>query len=1442
MKHYILFLFYIQILLVICPIPNWELSSQGIEITSEEIEVYNKKNHGYTVILKKKITKSGSSVSILNQVSVTKDSSTKTKTVEFDDIGGHFGDGFYTVNKLIICPKGKFHPYDFYNDKYITPPNNFQDLGNWDLRCYYHQSVHFLVFYFHNGNYKFFSNCKDANDKTIRDYYLNGDELYDYILEDAQNWDLATQNRQYKFPILVRSGDLKLYGTTIIMNKEDNNCNQQNPYGKKSIISLKSNSQAYFDSDKYFYFFTYNDISDFTSGYSTTSLNYDNYGSNSISSITFTQNTDSPLSFLDNVEIRTMNFISGTQYVYYKIYDKDTSKYFYGLIDVKLNKVIYNIEKEEDATFIPYTSTSSSIKNDMLLISSSYAYKICAIKSGSSCIESCSNNLILDPDKNYCSDSDSCGTGKIKLMPEDICISSSSCDTTKYIIQGSKCGLCSYFNPNGPKYRLIGSEGCLNEKPNNSEDYNVDLFLLKCKTNYKVEGTSCIPEYCYETCLTCSEISSDSTNQKCSSCKSGYQLNNGNCILIPTTVVTMAPTTVITEAPTTEEAKTPSTIVVTPTTEEVKPPTTNIVVPTTEEVKPPTTILVTPTTEEVKPPTTVVIETSAPTDAPSPLESCSNKRCKECSPESDEYELCISCDEDLYAKVNYTYSKFSKFYDCLEKKKVESKFFYDEESHEYKPCYKTCKKCSGLGNVTDQHCLECDEGYMLRPGDNPKNNCVVYSEYYYLSPYNEYKPLNSPQCPEEAKYQINDEKNNKTSCIYDCKADNVYKYLYNGKCLKSCEEANGTTNVNFICKETDPDKIYISQNELYLDNNDTIQTIQTLAIAYAQEYNYTDNHISQHQSSDASILLYKNPSIIGKSGLKAPDIDFGDCYEKVKKAYNITGNLIIAVADKKVKNNPSTFYLFFHPVSGVKLEVGEICKNESIEIKENLLSMLDEKSENYELQTALTQQGINIFDINDPYYKDICYDFVNPKNRDMALKDRIKETYVNVTLCDDGCVNTGIDIINNVATCDCKFNDVTNNDLIHENAALEYLVGEFFDLINTSNIFVLRCYKNLLKYFKRSKGAIIIIILFILSIIFASVFISFELTKMKRYIFSLTEKFTFFLTSYPILAKFFPPKRKSLKNKTGKIYASKMKEEDKKIRNNKKVNTTKNSISNFNKQGCSKDYIISNKKSLKIINIKEKGELLPSDELEQGKQIKRFFKNYLSTPLDEMEFDDAIKRDRRSFCGYFCDNLKEKQTLAYTFIASDPINTRMIKLVLFCLNINLYFVINGLFFSETYISKLYHLDEKDENFFSFIPRTIDKIFYTAAVSVVIGYLTDFFFLDESKVKGIFKREKENKIILKRSIAMLIKEIQKRYTSFIIMSFFIFVISLYYILCFNYVYPKTQTEWIKSSVLIIIIMQILSVLKCLFEAIFRFLSFKLESEQLYKVGNFFANNS
>ena len=190
--------------------------------------------------------------------------------------------------------------------------------------------------------------------------------------------------------------------------------------------------------------------------------------------------------------------------------------------------------------------------------------------------------------------------------------------------------------------------------------------------------------------------------------------------------------------------------------------------------------------------------------------------------------------------------------------------------------------------------------------------------------------------------------------------------------------------------------------------------------------------------------------------------------------------------------------------------------------------------------------------------------------------------------------------------------------------------------------------------------------------------------------------------------------------------------------------------------------------------------------------------------------------------------------IAYTFIATDPLKIRIIKIMLFILNIVLYFVVIGLFFSEDYISELYEIDKEDEGFFDYISRSIDKFIYTTMVSIIIGYIVDCFFIDEKKIKGIFRREKDNLVNLRQEIVGIIKEIQTRYLAFIIVILVILLISFYYLLCFNYVYPKTQLEWVKASITIFVIMQILSVLKCFLETCLRFLSFHCRSEKLFKI--------
>ena len=166
------------------------------------------------------------------------------------------------------------------------------------------------------------------------------------------------------------------------------------------------------------------------------------------------------------------------------------------------------------------------------------------------------------------------------------------------------------------------------------------------------------------------------------------------------------------------------------------------------------------------------------------------------------------------------------------------------------------------------------------------------------------------------------------------------------------------------------------------------------------------------------------------------------------------------------------------------------------------------------------------------------------------------------------------------------------------------------------------------------------------------------------------------------------------------------------------------------------------------------------------------------------------------------------------------------------MQIDLYLFVNGLFFNEEYVSQVFHL--KNETFYDYFQRFIRNFFYAALVSVIVGYIIECFFIDEKKIKGILKREKDNLLILKYEIVQITKDIKKRYLCFILISFVITIFTWYYISCFNNVYPHMKKEWIVFSVLIIISMQILSILVCLLETILRFISFRCKSEKIYKL--------
>ena len=136
----------------------------------------------------------------------------------------------------------------------------------------------------------------------------------------------------------------------------------------------------------------------------------------------------------------------------------------------------------------------------------------------------------------------------------------------------------------------------------------------------------------------------------------------------------------------------------------------------------------------------------------------------------------------------------------------------------------------------------------------------------------------------------------------------------------------------------------------------------------------------------------------------------------------------------------------------------------------------------------LVSQGINVFNLSDPFYTDICFLYNsiqnNPiNNKDIALKDRILVYFPNVTLCEDDCEIRGVNMTTYRAICECSYSK--SKDILKDNALYQSQVGQFEELLSSSNIYVIKCLKNIFKvnYFKQCLGGIVILVILILEII-----------------------------------------------------------------------------------------------------------------------------------------------------------------------------------------------------------------------------------------------------------------------------------------------------------------------------------------------------------------------
>ena len=644
-------------------------------------------------------------------------------------------------------------------------------------------------------------------------------------------------------------------------------------------------------------------------------------------------------------------------------------------------------------------------------------------------------------------------------------------------------------------------------------------------------------------------------------------------------------------------------------------------------------------------------------------------------------------------------------------------------------------------------------------------------------------------------------------------------------------------------------------------------------MAYYRDYKYTNNYVSLYKNDLYKITIYKEKNCIDELKLSVPQIEFDSCYKQVQLKNKISFNLIILIVESYFNGSSLLFYSLYDPNSGKNLNIIEECKNEEIIIHPNIMSILE--STNIDINTILklTQQNINLFNREDSFYTDICFHYESPNGKDATLRDRIKEFFPNITLCNEGCLSIGVNLTSMSAICQCKFNDFINDQIFTRNAFTSKISKEIAEAYYQSNFILLKCYKDILKYqyFKKNLGGIMILVLISCQTICIIYYFLVTQIKINEYIFVLLEIYLSYLNKrftfqdQNKIMKFInsrePPKKKK-ENKPKKIiYHNHMNIIKLNINNynsnNKNFNSSKNLCKinnkslaifkdskekNYKKKKLLTCYNNKNNTNSKVFLINNSEKKFFRDSIENNKKemikINKYIEKYLSIDVNLMEYDLAIKLDKRTFFQFLWGRIKIYIFLFDIFLVHEPLKPIAIKILIFLIHMDIYFLFNGIFLNEEYISELYHT--KEDSFIKFIKRNNYNLFYTIMSIIILKALINCLFVDEKKIKIIFKTEKNNKLNLKREIILILQNIKSRYTKLFIISYIISIFSWYYISCFNNTYPNTKIEWIKSSIFIILSIQIFLIFLSILETILRFLSFKCNSEKLFKISLVFSS--
>ena len=225
----------------------------------------------------------------------------------------------------------------------------------------------------------------------------------------------------------------------------------------------------------------------------------------------------------------------------------------------------------------------------------------------------------------------------------------------------------------------------------------------------------------------------------------------------------------------------------------------------------------------------------------------------------------------------------------------------------------------------------------------------------------------------------------------------------------------------------------------------------------------------------------------------------------------------------------------------------------------------------------------------------------------------------------------------------------------------------------------------------------------------------------------------------------------------------------KKIKKNKRQKKSKN-----NKN------IKNNNKELNIF--KNKNNIL--------KKKKQIFTN---EELNNMKYKIALIYDKRTYLEYYWSLLKTKHLILRILFNKEDYNLITLKIALFFISFSLYFSVNGFFFYDNTMHKIY----KDNGYYD-INDQIPILIYSTMISSFINVIMKRLTLSEQKILEIKKGK--NIIRIKEAFKKVLIKCKIQFTFFFIFNFLLILFFWYFISCFCSIYINTQKILINDTLI------------------------------------------